>query len=508
MDADGPGAATSYARVFRVVKASEDGYDLSYGARREGSRRFSMTHIVNSYTWWAAVSWALAVSGAVAAAAAACSWAWRFVRRSVLAQRDVRRSAYRAIVERLRVAPDPVAVPDISSGVLADDLFLSSLADACDDGGAEGRARLTIYAERFGYVDRLCDLSRSPWARQRARAARWLGRLAHPNGVADLGRLSEDRSVRVRSAAVAALGAVRDTRALETLVTLLDGQALSVGPRGVPMSCLTNALAAHGADAVLSLLPRLRSPSPAVRMAAADVLARTPHPDPLVRTALVAALDDPDGEVRARAAKAIGRSGDAGAAPPLVKALADPVWFVRLQAAKAIGVLAHERAVRALVTALTDEAWQVRAAAAEALRRVGGPAVPALTTCLFESRDRYAKEQVVEELQRTPWLLEQVEALDAMHAGAAFAAQRFLREMARHGATSVLLDALRRHPRAGVRRRLVAVLAVLDAPRVIAALHDLAEHDRDAGVRDASHRALTGRPDRSIGRRTGRERAA
>jgi HEAT repeat protein len=164
--------------------------------------------------------------------------------------------------------------------------------------------------------------------------------------------------------------------------------------------------------------------------------------------------------------------------------------------------------VRALVTALTDEAWQVRAAAAEALRRVGGPAVSALTECLFESRDRYAKEQVVEELQRTPLLLEQVEALDGTHDGAAFAAQRFLREMARHGATSVLLDALRRHPRAGVRRRLVAVLGVVDAPRVIAALHDVAEHDRDAGVREASRRALTGRPDWSMGTRADRERAA
>ena len=44
-------------------------------------------------------------------------------------------------------------------------------------------------------------------------------------------------------------------------------------------------------------------------------------------------------------------------------------------------------------------------------------AVPALTECLFESRDRYAKEQVVEELQRTPLLLEQIEALDGTHAG-------------------------------------------------------------------------------------------
>jgi HEAT repeat protein len=328
--------------------------------------------------------------------------------------------------------------------------------------------------------------------------------------VSDLIRLTEDRSLRVRSAAVAALGPARDARAQSALLTLLDGSASgpSRRPRPVPVRVLTQALAAQGADVTLLVLSRLQSPSAAVRTVAADVLASAPNPHPRVRAALLAALEDPEGEVRARAAKTIGKIGSPGGVVPLIKTLSDPVWFVRLQAAKAIGALAHERAVRALVTALTDEAWQVRAAAAEALRRVGEPAVPALTECLFESRDRYAKEQVVEELQRTPLLLEQVEALDGTHAGAAFAAQRFLREMARHGAISVLLDALRRHPRAGVRRRLVAVLSVVDAPRVIAALHDLAEHDRDAGVREASHRALTGRPDGSIGRRAGRERAA
>ncbi len=460
-----------------------------------------------SHTWWTAARWALGVSGAVVAAAAACSWLWRAVRRAVLTRRDRRLVGACAIVDAL-AAREPGAVSEASPRVLADDVFQACFADAFDRASDDIRVRLTAHAERFGCVERFRALSWSPWAWQRLRAARWLGRLRHRDGVSDLIRLTEDRSLRVRSAAVAALGATRDARAQSALLKLLDGPATGPFRRPVPVRVLTRALAAQGADGVFLVLSRLQSPSGAVRTAAADVLASAPNPHPRVRAALLAALEDPEGEVRARAAKTIGKIGYTGAVVPLVKTLADPVWFVRLQAAKAIGALAHERAVRALVTALTDEAWQVRAAAAEALRRVGEPAVPALTECLFESRDRYAKEQVVEELQRTPLLLEQVEALDGTHAGAAFAAQRFLREMARHGATSVLLDALRRHPRAGVRRRLVAVLGVVDAPRVIAALHDLAEHDRDAGVRDASHRALTGRPDRSIGRQGGRERAA
>ncbi|MFZ5875037.1 MAG: HEAT repeat domain-containing protein [Nitrospirota bacterium] len=466
-----------------------------------------MIEIVSSHTWWTAARWALGFSGAVVAAAAACSWLWRAVRRVVLARRDRRSAEARVIVDALS-SRDPAAAPDASVPVPMDEVFLTCLADALDRSSDDLRVRLAAHAERFGYVERFRALSRSPRSRRRLLAARWLGRLQHRDGVPDLIRLAEDRSLRVRAAAVAALGAARDGRAQSALAALLDGHASVQPRRAVPVHVLTQALVAHGADGISLALSRLQSPSAAVRAAAADVLASASDPPPRARVSLLAALDDVEGEVRARAAKAIGRIGDAGAAVPLIKALTDPVWFVRLQAAKAIGALAYERAVRALVTALTDEAWQVRAAAAEALRRVGGPAVSALTECLFESRDRYAKEQVVEELQRTSLLLEQVEALDGTHAGAAFAAQRFLREMARHGATSMLVDALRRHPRAAVRRRLVAVLGVVDAPRVIAALHDVAEHDRDAGVREASHRALTGRPDRAMGRRADRERAA
>jgi HEAT repeat protein len=454
-----------------------------------------------------AARWALGISGAVVALAAACSWCWRAVRRAVLTHRDLRQAGVRAIVDALATR-EPGAAPDIVPRVLVDDVFLTCLAERFDQAPDELRARLAAHAEHFGYVTRFRALSRSTWARQRLRAARWLGRLQHRDGVPDLIQLAGDRSSRVRAAAVAALGTARDERAQSALAALLDEHASGSGRRSVPVQVLTRALAAHGAAGISLALSRLRSPSAAVRTAAADVLASASGPHPGVCAALLSALDDGESEVRARAAKAIGNIGDAGAVGSLIKTLADPVWFVRLQTAKAIGALAHERAVRALVTALTDEAWQVRAAAAEALRRVGGPAVSALTECLFESRDRYAKEQVVEELQRTPLLLEQVEALDGTHDGAAFAAQRFLREMARHGATSALLDALRRHPRAGVRRRLVAVLGVVDAPRVIAALHDVAEHDRDAGVREASRRALTGRPDRSMGRRADRERAA
>jgi HEAT repeat protein len=54
-----------------------------------------------------------------------------------------------------------------------------------------------------------------------------------------------------------------------------------------------------------------------------------------------------------------------------------------------------------------------------------------------------------------------------------------------------VLDALRRHPRPAVRRRLVEVLAGLETPRVIAALREAMNGERDPDVRAAAGRALS-----------------
>ncbi len=453
--------------------------------------------------------WAPAAAAALAAAGAAVALARRYARRSTLRRRDADRAGYHTIVDRLATAgPGLRAGDDPSPATLTDPMFLACLADAFDGASPEPRIRLAARCETFGYGERFRAHTRSAWAWRRMDAARWLGRLGHREGTADLIRLTGDRSARVRSAAVAALGASRGRDALTALTTCLDGIGAGTDRRVVPSAILTRALVGQGPDAIPALVPRMQSRWGAVRRIVVDVLACAPESDPRVRSVLSAALRDRDAEVRAAAAKAIGHVGDASAVALLASALSDPVWFVRLQVARALGARAHHRAVRPLVSALTDESWQVRAVAADALRRLGDPAVPALTDCLFSSRDRYAKEQVVEELQRTPFLREQVEALDSPAPGAVFAAQRLLREVARHGATTILLAALRSHPRVSVRRRLTLALGTVDVPRVIAVLHDLAEHDRDPGVREAARRALTGRSDLGAGESTSRDLAA
>ncbi len=445
--------------------------------------------------WYQAVGWSALAAMLVAAGAAGLAMATRRSSRRVHEARDRRRARYRSVFERVQTdgAVETHIVTEWSQA-LRDGVFLDGLADAIDRADAEARSRLIALCERSGYVDRLRRAAWSVWWWRRSFAARWLGRLGSREGLVDLIRLSDDVSFRVRCAAIGALGSLRDPRVAPVLLEALDmagGGDEASSRRHVPIEIVTTALIAQGAAVTLPLLPRLYEGPIAVREAVASILSWAPDGHPSVRAALFVALCDADAEVRARAAHALGKIGDVGAVVPLADALSDAAWFVRLHAARALGRLGFPSALRPLVVALTDESWQVRAASAEALRRLGAQAVPALTECLLTSRDRYAKEQIVEELQRTTFIQGQINLLDEAQTEAGFAARRLLREAARHGATRILLDALRGHPKATVRRRLVDILGREQSPRVIAALHDVMTGDRDAGVREAAGRALT-----------------
>lgn len=82
-------------------------------------------------------------------------------------------------------------------------------------------------------------------------------------------------------------------------------------------------------------------------------------------------LRDREISVRAAAAKALGKSGQAEAVAPLVGALQDEEMQVRFCAAWALWHLADVRAVEPLCAALGDSVSDVRSAAAFALGRLG-----------------------------------------------------------------------------------------------------------------------------------------
>lgn len=101
---------------------------------------------------------------------------------------------------------------------------------------------------------------------------------------------------------------------------------------------------------------------------------------------------DPDPELRATAARVIGKLADSASMPALTTLLSDPEWFVRAAAAKAFDSLrVDEAAFKALRRSLSDETWWVRVNAAHALAQQGDAGVETLMSAV-EGDDAFSRD--------------------------------------------------------------------------------------------------------------------
>jgi len=175
----------------------------------------------------------------------------------------------------------------------------------------------------------------------RAAAARHLA--AHPDpaafdALADVVRSEKDPLV--RTAAVQALGALKDERAREPLLAALGDASNPVRAEaaralgGVP-----------SADAVTALAAALADEAQSVKIAAVEALGASKRPDAL--QPLVSALALPDTHVRSHAAYALGRLGIPEARDPLIRILEDRTQDLSVTRA-AIDALAAAGDVRAI----------------------------------------------------------------------------------------------------------------------------------------------------------------
>ena len=125
--------------------------------------------------------------------------------------------------------------------------------------------------------------------------------------------------------------------------------------------------------------------------------------------------------------------------------LDDPVWFVRLQAAKAVAALRHCSAPALLAKRLTDDKWQVRNAAATAIvRAAADPAGIFLET--LDATDRYAKESICEEIQKTGFVYRLIGELESPDGAACAKSRKILDIMASLGYGSPLEETLKGRP--------------------------------------------------------------
>lgn len=99
---------------------------------------------------------------------------------------------------------------------------------------------------------------------------------------------------------------------------------------------------------------------------------------------VVSRLDDPDGEVRIEATRALGRIGAPEVVEVLIERLGDPTSTIRVEAARALGRIGDPRAIPALLRGLDEPSEEVAGACLEALGVIGGSASASALLSFFK----------------------------------------------------------------------------------------------------------------------------
>jgi HEAT repeat protein len=226
-------------------------------------------------------------------------------------------------------------------------------------------------SSRPSYDDLVANL-KSPNAETRREAAAALARSRRREAVPHLAALVRDPDTRVRREVVRALRELRDLSAVPALLT-----SLKDAEREVRLDAVGALVDAYTEPPPTGPLVRLLQPF------SDDYTAEIASPyqqvDPAVHEALAVLLRDPEPQVRARAAQALGLLAGTPATDALVAALQDTDPDVRGAAATALGRVGAPQAGRALIPILADESAEVRNRVlhAIAVRRVkeAGPAL-------------------------------------------------------------------------------------------------------------------------------------
>jgi len=325
------------------------------------------------------------------------------IQRSAAALRSRRTSRREPILSRLlfrAIQSSPVDASEFQRlGRFDRNLMRATLLGlALDLRGDSGDAIATLYSE-LGFLKH--DLVKlTSWRpTRRADAAADLGLIHSGESIPALVRALQDSDVRVRQAAVWAIGQVGTPASLASLVRLLGDRNLVVAHR------VQEVLAERGreiADAILRYAETTSSRSG--RLAAVELigwLRITTGAD-----LLLSGMRDLDPEVRVKSVKAAAAIGDPRFLETFHSRLEDVRWEVRCQAAKGLSLFGSPASVPRLAAALRDSHWWVRFYAATALAEVGLAGEEALSSALRDP------EPSVQEMAR--YLLERGETALAL----------------------------------------------------------------------------------------------
>ncbi len=339
---------------------------------------------------------------------------------------------------------------------------------------SEWRERMSfIYNRRFLAVSR-------------AEAVQRLGRLAPVVAEKFIEEAKSDPSPEVRHVNINNMG--RSTSALSYLLPELA--AAVEEQNGIAVRVIKSAIVRAEIDSPEVLIAFLQHQNERVRFLVVDSireicskpreapLAGADFPAAMYREFLQRLVKDKCVDVRARSAAVVRHFHDAAAATALCALMRDENEFVRLHAVRSCADGYYATLVPEITERLSDTRWRVREAAVKTLTHLGTRGTRALADAFLTTKDRYATEQIAEELQRSGGLMEIIDSLDAGNEPSRMATE-VCRKMIAMGKSSFLAEMMGKHQSVAKRERLLDLMSNSLAPYTRAVMEWIAEHPED-----------------------------
>jgi len=337
------------------------------------------------------------------------------------------------------------------------DIVESILLDRLGVAPPEEAQQLRDCLRRSGLLDTRIWESRHwrGWRRRQALVS--LGRMRAAEAVPALAEALDDLDPETRLAALRGLGHTGLPEAAEQILERVVHAAL-----GGPVTPLQNALLGCCRSCPGTLLRYVRNADDRMRPLLARVLAEVATPE--LDEELLLLASDPLSEVRASAARALGETKPRLALMALASLAQDEIWFVRLRAVVALGQLRDSRTIPVLIGTLCDPNRYVRLRSAAALARLEDYLLEIIEQ-VIRTRDRYALQALISELERSGGVLQLVNQLtDQSKQGSAGMA---LLGVVRAGMHRFLVHTLLHHPDWRIRVALARLLARSRAPELV-----------------------------------------
>lgn len=363
-----------------------------------------------------------------------------------------------AVQERLLASVDPANVEKVT------ELFFALGYVERWARTAFGGSRATQLQERSRRKEKAAISTsprQSPWnflrrtrlfSVPRALAVDHLGNLAPEFSQVFVAEALHDPSTQVRRVAVEAMGKNRHPAAVPLLLEELR-KAIDEG-NDVSLRTTKSALVCYNLEDIPNFLPFLTHPSRRVRFFVVDAIreifdkasrytsiSRANLSQEIRQVFLTKVVSDSFADVRARGAAVIAHFHEPAATDALRKLLADENEFVRLHTVRVCNDAFYSDLVPDIVRCLADNKWRVREAAAQTLSAFGHRGTNELYRYFIVAKDRYAAEQITDEIQRTGLIRDILEEL-AKGGEDAGLAQDVCRKMALMGKTTLLTQAV------------------------------------------------------------------